>query len=177
MTHDEWIVLVMTSHKGLYKKGYLGREVHEFEINAAMMAQLAFTRCAGTEQICITGLRFTTPPEGSTYRSITEACHRKVSEEPDLMDSAWVNVWHTVVEASFLAYNATCATLDMADTVHETGFAAYLAYCRECRDWNPNPPQFFHLPPDQRAAWGVAQKVGVSMMASGFRRLKKTKRV
>ena len=171
MTHDEWMVLVMTSHKGLYKKGYLGREVYGFEINAAMRAQRAFARHAGTGAVCITGLRFSIPPEGSTYRSLTETCHRKISEEPDLIDSAWVNVWHTVVEASFLAQHATCSTLDMAETVQSTGFAAYLAYCRECRDWTPNPPQYDCLPPKQRAAWGVAQVVGARMMAEGFRGL------
>ena len=171
MTHDEWIVLVMTSHKGLYKKGCLGREVYEFEIDAAMKAQQAFARCSGANALKITGINFTKPPEGSTYRAMTEACHYKITRAPDLLDSAWVNVWHTVVEASFLAQNATCSTLDMADTVQDTGFAAYLAYCRECRDWTPSPPQYDHLPPRQRAAWGVAQIVGARMMVAGFRKL------
>lgn len=172
MTHDDWMVLVMTSHKGLYKKGYLGREVYEFEIEAAMQAQRAFARSTGVPVMRITGYHYFTPPDGATYRSITEACHEKIEQEPDLMDSAWVNVWHTVVEASFLAQRATRTSLDMADAVHDIGFAAYLAYCRECRDWNPSPPQYDHLSLRERAAWGVAQVVGARLMVAGFSKMK-----
>lgn len=169
MTHDEWMVLVMTSHKGLYKKGYIGREVYDFEIDAALDIQRVFARYAGTGTVRVTKLIFTTPPDGSTYRSMTEACHSRISEEPDLMESAWINVWHTVAEASFLAHHAEAIRQDMADTAHDIGFAAYLAYCRECRDWTPDPPQYDNLPVRQRAAWGVAQTVGARKMAEGFR--------
>lgn len=177
MTHDEWMVLVMTSHKGMYKKGYLGREVYEFEIEAAMKAQRAFARSTGTAALRITGVHFTTPQDGATYRTMTEACHKKMLKEPDLMESAWVNVWHTVVEASFLAHFASVSedNVDMSDAVCDTGFDAYLAYCRECRDWTPDPVQYDKLPLVERTAWGVAQVVGARMMADGFRRMKNEK--
>ena len=39
MDRNIWLMMVNQKGNGLYKKGYLGREVHEFEIEAAMEAQ------------------------------------------------------------------------------------------------------------------------------------------
>lgn len=161
MTYKQWLLLVFLSGQGLYKNGSMGREVHEFEIEAALEAQKTFALLTGSKPIRITGLQFETPAEKATYRSITEQVHRTMKAEPDLMESAWVNVWHSVAEASYLVRQ-----LDSKFNV--AGFAAYLAYCRECRDWEPSPPMFSELSPRMHQAWKAAETMAGDLMAEGF---------
>lgn len=164
MKYKQWLLLVFLSGQGLYKNGSMGREVHEFEIEAALEAQKAFALLTGSKPIRITGLQFETPSEKSTHRSITEPIHRTMEAEPDLMESAWVNVWHSVAEASY-------SSRQLESKFNIAGFAAYLAYCRECRDWEPSPPMFIELSPRMRQAWESAEMMAGDLMVEGFRQL------
>ncbi|XOF33564.1 MAG: hypothetical protein ACL93V_16435 [Candidatus Electrothrix sp. YB6] len=171
MDRNTWLKLVNQSGKGLYKKGYLGREVYEFEIQAALEAQKVFAETTHTERVRITGMEFTTPPEGSTYRSITESIHRRITAAPSLMDSAWINIWHSVAEASFLITAGVPKVATFLDDHGIVGMAAYLAYCRECRDWVPAPPMFSELPLEEQSAWREVEIIAGQMMAAGFTQL------
>ena len=175
MDRNIWLMIVNQSGRGLYKKGYLGREVHEFEIKAAMEAQRVFAEMTHVERIRITCQEFTVPPEGSTYRSMTEPIHRKVNVAPSIMESAWVNVWHSVAEASFLSTSSTPRKNSFFEDLFQeyciTGMAAYLAYCRECRDWMPSPHMFSELSSGEQEAWQEAETVAGEMMAAGFMEL------
>lgn len=167
MKKDLWLALVMQSGKGLYKKGTLGREVFEFEIEAALEAQRIYALTMLVPQLRITHMGFEDPPDGSTFRSITEPIHMKLTGGLDDNDSGWVNVWHSVVEASFLSVAA--APKDLRDDLSTiTGMSAYLAYCRECRDWAPCPPQFIELPPEEQAMWAEIEVVAAQKMAEGL---------
>ena len=117
-------MMVNQTGKGLYKKGYLGREVHEFEIQAALEAQRVFAEMTNTDKIRITCMEYTTPPEGSTYRSITEPIHRKIKVAPSIMESTWVNVWHSVAEASFLITAGTSKVVSFLQEYGKIGLAA-----------------------------------------------------
>ena len=164
MKKKDWEALVMQSNQGLYKPGTMGREVHEFEIVAAMKAQSIYAEFTGKKPLCITGFDFTTPPENSTYRSMTEPIHRTINQAPSLMESAWINVWHSVAEACYLRV--------IAPVKYTSVNVAYLAYCRECRDWAPNPPMFVELSPQEQLAWVIIEeRIGNSMIA-GFELLK-----
>jgi hypothetical protein len=182
MNKDQmWQLLVNLSGSGLYKEGSLGREVHDFEIEAALDAQRLFAEMTDTDSIQITCIDFTTPPEGSTYRSMTEPIHRKMIDEPCVMESAWVNVWHSVVEASFLSLHGQrkernnsfelVRILAEKSIEHIKGAAAYLAYCRECRDWNPSPLMFEELPRNEQEAWKKVEHFAASRMTEGFHEL------
>lgn len=171
MDRNIWLMMVHQSGTGLYKKGYLGREVHEFEIEAALEAQRVFAEMTNTEKIRITCMEYTIPPEGSTYRSITEPIHRKITEAPSIMESAWVNVWHSVAEASFLLTAGTPQVMSFVDEYGVIGLAAYLAYCRECRDWVPSPHMFSELSPEEQEAWQEVEAIAGQMMAAGFSKL------
>ncbi|MCI5140260.1 MAG: hypothetical protein D3909_00625 [Candidatus Electrothrix sp. ATG1] len=171
MERNIWLMLVNQSGKGLYKKGYLGREVYEFEIEAALEAQRVFAEMTSTEKLHITSMEFTTPPAGSTYRTITEPIHRKITAAPSIMESAWVNVWHSVAEASFLISAGTTKVMSFLDEYDITGLAAYLAYCRECRDWVPTPRMFSELSSEVQDAWHEVETVAGKMMAAGFTQL------
>jgi hypothetical protein len=171
MERNIWLMMVNQSGKGLYKKGYLGREVYEFEIEAALEAQRIFAEMTDTEKIHITCMEFTAPPAGSTYRSITEPIHRKINAAPSLMESAWVNVWHSVAEASFLITAGMPKMMSFTGGSGATGSAAYLAYCRECRDWVPTPRMFSELSPEVQDAWQEVEIIAGRMMAAGFTKL------
>ena len=171
MDRNIWLMMVHQSGTGLYKKGYLGREVHEFEIEAALEAQKVFAKMTNTDSLRITCMEFTTPPEGSTYRSITEPIHRKITAAPSLMESAWVNVWHSVAEASFLITAGTPKMVSFLEEYGVIGLAAYLAYCRECRDWAPSPQMFAELSPEEQEAWQEVEAVAGQLMADGFTKL------
>lgn len=166
MKQEQWMILVNQSGKGLYKRGYLGREVYEFEIKAALKAQSIFAQLTEADKIRITRLDFTTPPEGSTYRSMTEPIHRTIKSVPNITESSWVNVWHSVAEASYL-YHREYNRPDIPCT----GMTAYLAYCRECRDWEPYPKTFSELPPIYRPAWSEVEYQASVMMRRGFKEL------
>lgn len=167
MERDAWLALVFKSGKGLYKKGVLGREVHEFEIKAAMKAQSIYADAMAAPRLEITHLEFVSPDEGSTYRSLTEPIHRTIREVPDSRDSGWVNVWHSVAEAAFLSVAAVPNDMreDMSAVI---GKSSYLAYCRECRDWIPTPPQFGELSFDEQCAWVEVELKTAPLMARGF---------
>jgi len=171
MERNTWLILVNQSGKGLYQKGYLGREVHEFEIEAALEAQRVFAEMTSTERIHITCMQFTTPSAGSTYRSITEPIHRKITAAPSIMESAWVNVWHSVAEASFLVSVGTPKMMSFLDEYGIAGLTAYLAYCRECRDWVPTPRMFSELSSEVQDAWQEVETIAGQMMAAGFTKL------
>ncbi|MCI5132568.1 MAG: hypothetical protein D3904_13910 [Candidatus Electrothrix sp. EH2] len=171
MDRNIWLMMVHQSGPGLYKKGYLGREVHEFEIEAALEAQRVFAKMTNTDSLRITCMEFTTPPEGSTYRSITEPIHRKITAAPSIMESAWVNVWHSVAEASFLITAGTPKVASFLEEYGAIGLAAYLAYCRECRDWTPSPQMFAELQPEEQEAWQEVEAVAGQLMADGFTKL------
>ncbi len=171
MDQNTWLKLVNQSGRGLYKKGYLGREVYEFEIEAALEAQRIFAEMTGTDRLRITGMHFTTPQEGSTYRSITEPIHRKITAAPSVMESAWVNVWHSVAEASFLITAGVPKDVSFFDKQEIIGMAAYLAYCRECRDWIPTPQMFSELSAEEQSAWREVEITVAKMMAAGFIKL------
>ena len=171
MERNTWLILVNQSGKGLYQKGYLGREVHEFEIEAALEAQRVFAEMTSTEKIHITCMEFTTPSAGSTYRSITEPIHRKITAAPSIMESAWVNVWHSVAEASFLISVGTPKVVSFLDEYGLAGLTAYLAYCRECRDWVPTPRMFSELSSKVQDAWQEVEAIAGQMMAAGFTEL------
>lgn len=164
-------MMVNQSGKGLYKKGHLGREVHEFEIEAALEAQRVFAEMTSTEKIQITCMEFSTPPAGSTYRTITEPIHRKITAAPSHMESAWMNVWHSVAEASFLISVGTPKVMSFIDGAEGTGLAAYLAYCRECRDWVPTPRMFSELSPELQSVWQEVEVIAAKIMSAGFRKL------
>ncbi|XCN73704.1 MAG: hypothetical protein Q3M24_02825 [Candidatus Electrothrix aestuarii] len=171
MERDIWLMMVNQSGKGLYKKGHLGREVHEFEIEAALEAQRVFAEMTSTEKIQITCMEFSTPPAGSTYRTITEPIHRKITAAPSHMESAWMNVWHSVAEASFLISVGTPKVMSFIDGAEGTGLAAYLAYCRECRDWVPTPRMFSELSPELQSVWQEVEVIAAKIMSAGFRKL------
>jgi hypothetical protein len=171
MDRNIWLMMVNQKGAGLYKKGYLGREVHEFEIEAALEAQRVFAEMTNTDKIRITCMEFRTPPEGSTYRSMTEPIHRKIEAAPGIMESAWVNVWHSVAEASFLITSGTPRVMSFLDAYGATGLAAYLAFCRECRDWMPTPQMFPELSQEEQEAWQEAENVAGQIMAAGFTEL------
>ncbi len=176
MDRNIWLMMVNQKGHGLYKKGYLGREVHEFEIKAALEAQRVFAEMTNADKIRITGMEFTTPPEKSTYRSITEPIHRKINAAPSIMESTWVNVWHSVAEASFLISSGTPKAgtpkvMSFFDEYGITGMAAYLAFCRECRDWSPSPKMFRELSLAEQDAWHKAENVASEIMAAGFTEL------
>jgi hypothetical protein len=171
MERNIWLMMVNQSNKGLYKKGHLGREVHEFEIEAALEAQRVFAEMTNTEKIHITCMEFTTPPEGSTYRTITEPIHRTITTAPSYMETAWMNVWHSVAEASFLISVGTPQKISFIDEYGVTGLAAYLAYCRECRDWMPTPRMFSELSSEVQDAWQEAEVIAAEIMAAGFTKL------
>ena len=171
MDRNIWLMMVNQTGKGLYKKGYLGREVHEFEIQAALEAQRVFAEMTNTDKIRITCMEYTTPPEGSTYRSITEPIHRKIKVAPSIMESSWVNVWHSVAEASFLITAGTSKVVSFLQEYGKIGLAAYLAYCRECRDWVPAPQMFRELSAEQQEAWQEVETVAGQIMADGFMKL------
>jgi hypothetical protein len=171
MDRNIWLMMVNQHGKGLYKKGYLGREVYEFEIEAALEAQRVFAEMTNSDKIRITCMEFTTPPEGSTYRSITEPIHRTITAAPSIMESAWVNVWHSVAEASFLISSGTPKVMSFFDEYGITGMAAYLAFCRECRDWSPSPKMFRELSFAEQDAWQEAETVAGQIMAAGFTEL------
>jgi hypothetical protein len=168
MDRNIWLMMVNQQGQGLYKKGYLGREVHDFEIEAALEAQRVFAEMTHTDRIHITCMEFTTPPEKSTYRSITEPIHHTIRTAPSLMESAWVNVWHSVAEASFLITSGTPKKTSFIHEYSMTGLAAYLAYCRECRDWVPCPQMFPELSSGEQDAWQRAEAVAGEIMAAGF---------
>jgi hypothetical protein len=168
MDRNIWLMMVNQQGNGLYKKGYLGREVHDFEIDAALEAQRVFAEMTDTARIHITCMEFTTPPEGSTYRSITEPIHHTISRAPSFMESAWVNVWHSVAEASFLIVSGTPKKVSFLNEYGITGLAAYLAYCRECRDWAPRPQMFQELSSGVQDAWQRAETVAGEIMSAGF---------
>ncbi len=168
MERNTWLKLVNQQGRGLYKKGYLGREVYEFEIEAALEAQRVFAEMTDTDKIRVTCMDFATPPEGSTYRSITEPIHRKITAAPSFMESAWVNVWHSVAEASFLISSGVPKVMSFLDEQEIIGMAAYLAYCRECRDWVPSPQMFSELRTEEQVAWREVEITAGKLMAAGF---------
>lgn len=174
MERNIWLKLVNQHGRGLYKQGYLGREVHEFEIEAALEAQRVFAEMTDTDTIRITCMNFTTPPEGSTYRSITEPIHRKITAAPSFMESAWVNVWHSVAEASFLVSSGVPKIISFLDEQDIIGMAAYLSYCRECRDWIPAPQMFYELQEKEQIAWREVEFTAGKIMAAGFMELNHT---
>ena len=171
MERNIWLQLVNQKGKGLYKKGSLGREVYDFEIEAAMEAQRVFAEMTATDRIRITCINFTTPPEKSTYRSMTEPIHKKITSAPCIMESAWVNVWHSVVEASFLISSGEPKMISFLDEQDIVGMAAYLAYCRECRDWVHAPQMFSELREEEQLAWRAVELTAGKMMAAGFTEL------
>jgi hypothetical protein len=171
MERNIWLMMVNQSGKGLYKKGYVGREVHEFEIEAALEAQRVFAEMTNAEKIRITCMEFTTPPADSTYRSMTEPIHCKITEAPNLMESAWMNIWHSVAEASFLISVGTPKKISFIDESRITGLTAYLAYCRECRDWMPTPRMFSELSSEVQDAWKEVEMTAAQIMTAGFMKL------
>jgi hypothetical protein len=171
MERNTWLKLINQKGKGLYKKGSLGREVYDFEIEAALEVQCVFAKMTEMGRIKITCMDFTTPPEGSTYRSMTEPIHRKITDAPCIMESAWVNVWHSVAEASFLFSSGVPKVISFLDEQDIIGMAAYLAYCRECRDWVPAPQMFFELREEEQIAWREVELTASKMMAAGFMEL------
>ena len=158
MTRTEWLNLVQCSNRGLYKPGTLGREVYEGEIEAALEAQRIYANTVNVDRLVMNAMDFHDVEEGSTFRDITEPIHKPIRTQPLPGESCWVNVWHSVAEAAYLTGKSKWMNA-------QTGAkSCYLAYCRECRDWDPSPPMFYELSVLQQVAWSLVCKLARKMM-------------
>lgn len=158
MKREHWQAIVMMSRVPLIKGNSLGREVFDFEIHLAIEA----CKMYNSELPKVTHVLYSDVKEGDTYRTLTEAIHKPITEKPELFEDCWVNVWHSVSETAYLGLikpEIAFRQLLMFSDVIVPGMLCYSAYCQECRDWEPHPKMFDELPDDLKRKWALIETI------------------
>jgi len=138
MTRNEWLALIQRDAKWNVRK-----EVQEWEFQAGLVCKAVYQKAVLGSVILVSKHEYEAVNFGPGEEVIMRdpAFGVRMNRPPSNSDS-WDNVWHSVAEACWLTKSASVAPV-----------AAYLAYCRGCRDWEPTPPHYQELPPEQQHAW------------------------